>query len=81
LKKPIQENEHPVCWLALSHEGLFRLNSDFLCMTQKPMNLIVRQFRKRRDAPQFKGTDHPSSLHPITQGQHKPLPTRHPPDV
>jgi hypothetical protein len=81
LKKSNQENDHPVCWLALPHEGHSCLNRDFLCMTQKPTNLIVLQVQKRRDAPQFKGIDHPSSLHPIVQGQHNPLLIRHPPDM
>jgi hypothetical protein len=45
LKKSNQENDHPVCWLALPHEGHSCLNRNFLCMTQKPTNLIVLQVR------------------------------------
>jgi hypothetical protein len=42
-KESVQQDEHPIRWIALPYEGLARPKSDLLGVVQKPLNFSVRQ--------------------------------------
>jgi hypothetical protein len=53
LKEPLQEDEHPVCWIALPHERFSGMEKDLLYMAQKPINLIIWKIGECCNMSQF----------------------------